>query len=248
MFFNARWLDPALGRFSQADTLIPEASQGTQAWDRYAGMNNNPVRFNDPTGHMVDDGCNSESCDLTNQDIIENLRREADWLAENENIKCASGEGNHCGASAAEISLFLFGGMTVLSADIWVSASYSTLAEFFGGLCLDGDCSNEVRTGTNVVYRLIENGTTKYIGISNDFSRRAGEHLRGSGWSITPIQGLENLSRYDARAVEQVLIEHYGLDNLYNMINSIATSNSIYQEAIQRGTMILQSLGFFIRR
>ena len=55
MFFNARFYDPALGRFAQADTLIPVASQGVQAWDRYVGMNNNPVRYNDPSGHDV--GC-----------------------------------------------------------------------------------------------------------------------------------------------------------------------------------------------
>ena len=62
MFFNARWLDPALGRFAQADSIIPEASQGTQAWDRYAGMNNNPVSHTDSTGHMIDSGCNFEDC------------------------------------------------------------------------------------------------------------------------------------------------------------------------------------------
>ncbi len=55
MFYNARWYDPGLGRFTQADTIIPLESQGTQAWDRYAGMNNNPVRYNDPSGHDV--GC-----------------------------------------------------------------------------------------------------------------------------------------------------------------------------------------------
>jgi hypothetical protein len=31
--------------------VIPEASQGVQAWDRYAYTNNNPVCWNDPTGH-----------------------------------------------------------------------------------------------------------------------------------------------------------------------------------------------------
>jgi len=52
-FYNARWYDSQLGRFAQADTLVPEQTQGTQAWDRYAGMNNNPVRYNDPSGHIV---------------------------------------------------------------------------------------------------------------------------------------------------------------------------------------------------
>jgi RHS repeat-associated protein len=50
-FYNACWYDSSLSRFAQADTIIPEQSQGVQAWDRFAYVNNNPVRYNDPTGH-----------------------------------------------------------------------------------------------------------------------------------------------------------------------------------------------------
>ena len=39
MFYNARWYDPALGRFAQADTIVPG---GVQGLDRYAAMVNNP--------------------------------------------------------------------------------------------------------------------------------------------------------------------------------------------------------------
>jgi hypothetical protein len=53
MFYQARWYDPTLGRFAQADSIIPEASQGVQAWDRYAGMNNNAVKYTDPSGHCI---------------------------------------------------------------------------------------------------------------------------------------------------------------------------------------------------
>jgi RHS repeat-associated protein len=52
-YYNARWYDPQLGRFAQADTIIPEQSQGVQAWDRYAYTNNNPLRYTDPTGHYI---------------------------------------------------------------------------------------------------------------------------------------------------------------------------------------------------
>jgi RHS repeat-associated protein len=51
MFYNARWYDPLLGRFAQPDNIIPEQSQGVQAWDRYAYTNNSPVRYTDPSGH-----------------------------------------------------------------------------------------------------------------------------------------------------------------------------------------------------
>ncbi|WKZ50323.1 MAG: RHS repeat-associated core domain-containing protein [Anaerolineales bacterium] len=56
-FFQARWFDPSLGRFLSPDTIVPTSTQGTQAWDRYAFVNNNPVRYNDPTGHW---GCEED--------------------------------------------------------------------------------------------------------------------------------------------------------------------------------------------
>jgi RHS repeat-associated protein len=51
MDYNARMYDPYLGRFTSADSIVPQAVQGVQAWDRYAYVNNNPVNHNDPTGH-----------------------------------------------------------------------------------------------------------------------------------------------------------------------------------------------------
>ncbi|MBI4761332.1 MAG: RHS repeat-associated core domain-containing protein [Chloroflexota bacterium] len=59
MFYNARWLrsvpvtkwrgyDPSLGRFAQADTIVPG---GVQGLDKYAYVNNTPTRFTDPSGH-----------------------------------------------------------------------------------------------------------------------------------------------------------------------------------------------------
>jgi RHS repeat-associated protein len=49
-FYNARWYDPALGRFAQADSLIFGAGS-SQAWDRYAYAMNNTLRYIDPSGH-----------------------------------------------------------------------------------------------------------------------------------------------------------------------------------------------------
>src|SRR5258706_3761352 len=59
-FYGARWYDSSLGRFTQADTVLP-GGQGVQAWDRYAYANNNPARYNDPSGHCLEDLCIGEA-------------------------------------------------------------------------------------------------------------------------------------------------------------------------------------------
>ena len=51
MYYNARWYDSSLGRFAQADTIIPGAGNSS-AWDRYAYTLNNPLRYTDPSGHV----------------------------------------------------------------------------------------------------------------------------------------------------------------------------------------------------
>ncbi|GAP06339.1 protein containing RHS repeat-associated core domain [Anaerolinea thermolimosa] len=52
--YGARWFDPALAHFVQADTVVPDASNPA-TFDRFAYTRNNPIRYNDPTGHDV--GC-----------------------------------------------------------------------------------------------------------------------------------------------------------------------------------------------
>jgi len=51
-YYSARWYDPALARFAQADTLVPEPGN-PQALNRYAYVYNNPARYTDPSGHDV---------------------------------------------------------------------------------------------------------------------------------------------------------------------------------------------------
>jgi RHS repeat-associated protein len=52
MYYNARYYDPLLSRFSSADTIIPQPGKPLD-WDRYAYVNNNPIRNIDPSGHIT---------------------------------------------------------------------------------------------------------------------------------------------------------------------------------------------------
>jgi RHS repeat-associated protein len=58
MDYRARFFSPSLGRFLQPDTLIPD-TQNPQAWNRYAYALNNPIRYNDPSGHKI---CEDMDC------------------------------------------------------------------------------------------------------------------------------------------------------------------------------------------
>lgn len=49
--------DSSLGRFTQADSIIPA---GVQGLDRYAYVSNNSLRYTDPSGHRA---CEDDSCE-----------------------------------------------------------------------------------------------------------------------------------------------------------------------------------------
>jgi RHS repeat-associated protein len=50
MYYNARWYDSALGRFTSADTIVPQQGNPLD-WDRYLYSRANPLNYTDPTGH-----------------------------------------------------------------------------------------------------------------------------------------------------------------------------------------------------
>ena len=58
-FYRGRWYDVVLGRFVQADTIVPNPAN-PQSLNRYSYVLNNPLRYTDPTGHAecVDEECN----------------------------------------------------------------------------------------------------------------------------------------------------------------------------------------------
>jgi RHS repeat-associated protein len=98
MFYNARWYAPYLNHFTQPDSIVPLDSQGTQAWDRYAFVNNNPVRYNDPTGHMITDGCSGdrEGCSITQYQKDLDAQKLAILEAQARARKCSSGNRDYC--------------------------------------------------------------------------------------------------------------------------------------------------------
>jgi RHS repeat-associated protein len=88
-FYGARWYDGTLGRFIQADTIIPNG-YNSQAFDRYAYVLNNPLRFTDPSGYKPCDGrdagmpggkCTPEDDPFTKDELKDALKYEYRWEA-----------------------------------------------------------------------------------------------------------------------------------------------------------------------
>jgi len=57
-YYNARYYDPELGRFVQADTTIPDLSN-PQSYNRYSYCVNDPLRYTDPDGKAPSDWANA---------------------------------------------------------------------------------------------------------------------------------------------------------------------------------------------
>jgi RHS repeat-associated protein len=55
-YYNARWYDAKLGRFLSADSLVPGPGN-PQAFNRYAYVFNNPLRYTGPSGHCPSGYC-----------------------------------------------------------------------------------------------------------------------------------------------------------------------------------------------
>ena len=53
-YYRARWYDASIGKFIQADSIVP-APGNPQSLNRYAYVYNNPLRYTDPSGRFGDD-------------------------------------------------------------------------------------------------------------------------------------------------------------------------------------------------
>ncbi|MFZ3069971.1 MAG: RHS repeat-associated core domain-containing protein [Anaerolineaceae bacterium] len=109
-YYNARWYDPSLARFVQADTIVPDPGN-SQAFDRYAYVNNNPLKYTDPSGHRFDDGCSTAGCSYSAGDVVEDI-------AMNEALYCQAGYTMYCSYAQnhpAETVSSVVGGLVIAS-------------------------------------------------------------------------------------------------------------------------------------
>jgi RHS repeat-associated protein len=273
---RARWMDPRTGRFTGVDPFVGDA-QAPRSLHRYLYAGADPVVRLDPTGrfelslagftvsmgmNQVIKGISSIVAGAVFGAIDGGIRAELsgqDWQA-------AALKGARTGALLGPLARLKWAQPFLMSAGIALAgmatfeayqADNMGLALYNGILFVGGAAgvmtsflSREI-SGNVLVYRSVNmrTGEVQYVGITDSFARRAAEHLASKGIAIQEVKNLGSLTRYDARAVEQALIQYYGLGrnggSLLNRINSIAPTDPDYAGALLRGYTLLQRAGYF---
>ena len=82
-YYISRYYDPQLGRFTKPDIVVPNPANG-QDFNRYTYVNNNPVNYNDPTGHIYENPDDSYSQETADKAIREHNRQKSEAASQAE--------------------------------------------------------------------------------------------------------------------------------------------------------------------
>ena len=227
---------------------------------------NNPLLYTDPTG-MSYEICdnNGENCGTYSDKLYDKIRSDKSYIIASGAIYTRNKNGTQGdrlgsvtdkGRDLDDLGQAVAGGLgaRVDASNQFIAAfaAGSVVAGTGVGVALQASGAGTLTTlgnitPNNLVYQSLNAvGDVQYVGITSNFAQREAAHA--ARLAIQRIPGLQNLTRADARAVEQVLIEDFGLakngGTLLNRINSIAASNPIYTNSVRVGAQILKSVGY----
>ncbi len=238
-YCGSRYYDPVTGRFINADSTNTLMNTPMALTDKnlYAYCDNNPVMRVDHGGEFWDTVFDVVSLCFSVADVIQNPDDPWAWVGLAADVVSlvvpfATGGGLIVDAithSDEVVDLMKYGDdvveTVVAHSDEVLDTTNKTLKQI-------KQASESLEKGTDYVY-VARNQTTniiEYVGITNDFDRRAAEWAR-KGRKIEHY--IDNVSRDSARILEQTVIETFGMKKnggiLLNKINSISPKKALYQ-------------------
>ncbi|MBZ5507365.1 MAG: hypothetical protein LAO78_18045 [Acidobacteriia bacterium] len=257
----SRWLTPD---WSADPTPVPYGSMDNpQSLNLYAYVLNNPVTLPDIDGHLTPLGGAGSSSNGSSDDDDPFQK----WLAETRAWLSSEMSSAKNGQTAPQTNALGFDNNAVVADSMkQTGEALQFVGETAAVLDPSGiiSATQSVSKGKNGeailmiglalipggkkaeeavhVYQIVKDGKVIYVGITNDLLRREVEH----GTALRHI--LTMGSRLDARAVEQALIQHHGLEKnggtLMNKINSISPRNLRFADYVKMGFDALRSIGY----
>ncbi len=236
-YYDSRYYDPHLQRFVQPDTLLPDVYDPQQL-NRYSYARNNPLTYNDPTGHFVSlgsligtalrwiAGTSVGRAVVKTAASLPIVKSVVQAVAKNPNVQQITQKTQPIVNAVQQNQA----AMTVINNVDGVQAGARNLQQTF----------NAAKATTGTIYRAA-NQLPTYVGKTIDLARRSGEWAR-KGRVIEPIKGLENVPLEHLSGVEQAVIENVGLNNLSNIRNAISPNNPKYQGALEIGNQYIDDL------
>ena len=251
MYYGARYYSPEYRVFVQPDTMLPDP-YNPQALNRYAYTLNNPVKYDDASGHFVDIALDAGFIVVDLVELYSNPTDPWAWAALGADVACAA------------LPVVTGGGLAVkgLKAANKLDDTADTLRivdkSVEAGKTVEKgvDVVDTLADGRNVanngdvisafnsvpesllggeantyVYYGITNNEKVYVGITNNIERRSIEHQPRFD-EIIAINN-EALTRRQARAIEQA--EIINNPSFENKINSISPVRDYYDEAVEWG-------------
>jgi RHS repeat-associated protein len=228
-FYNARYYDPALGRFVQADTIVPEPGN-PQALNRYAYTVNNPLKYIDPSGHCWGPfdfvrGIPSYGTTCNNLDMALTIAKSpgASPGQRAGAVGYIALEGTAHAALATGTGILAWEGATAAAAALGGTEAAATAGTAATAACADGDCTNEASTIGNVVSNALQgirNGVSQGFSSFSSFKYHMGGAGQENAWHHIVGQTKENIARFGAQAIH----------NVNNLIRLPDTAGSIHRQ------------------
>ena len=193
--YGARWNDPTIGRFMQADTIVPLQVQGTQAFDRYAYVNNNPMKYVDPSGNLA-----ITTAILIGSAVVGGLASYGWQVYQNTEYGLDFKEALTTDINIEQIVGTAITTAFVASIGIDVVSIASGIVAAFKAVCADGDCTNEVDPIIGGMQQGIQNiNSTKETAVKTYWPSNNGFLGKPTVTTVEPGTIIERIGSFSGR-------------------------------------------------
>lgn len=205
---NGRVYDPTLGRFLSADPFIQDDWFGTQAFNRYSYVQNNPLSYTDPTGMIT------ETC--------ENGESQADCVPEGSQLEDTEDES--LAETHTKLNGFSYGNNSdFIKGYTSIKPDASFALKFFGFVAPCGTAIKAYKYGSPIAREAIRQVMKRYRDYQNSKTKDATKQIDDAATNKTTKEVLTRKSKGGDGGTSQQIIERDASGNVISRTHEVTT-------------------------